>query len=168
MPQVPFDRLPDDARVWVFAAPHPIDAGAATAVLEAVDAFLHDWNAHGHPLLAGRDLRDSRFLAIGVDQSAAGASGCSIDGLFRVFKDVESRLGVNLMPAGRVFWRGGDGTIVAGSRAEFASNATASTAVFDTTVASAGEWRRAFERPASSSWHAQILTPRRAGSEMLT
>jgi len=76
MPIVPFDSLPDDARIWVFGADRPLDAAAATRLLALVDGYLAQWAAHGTPLTSGRDWRDQRFLTIAVDQRATGASGC--------------------------------------------------------------------------------------------
>jgi hypothetical protein len=86
MPHVDINALPDDARVWVFAADRPVTGPAAERLLSAVDGFLDDWAAHGQPLTCGRDWREDRFLAIAVDQRDAHASGCSVDGLFRVLR----------------------------------------------------------------------------------
>ena len=49
-------------------AASPVDDIDAAKLLAAVDAYLMQWKAHGHPLTAARDWRDDRFLAIGVDQ----------------------------------------------------------------------------------------------------
>jgi len=73
MPIVPFESLPDDARLWVFAASDPVTGERAQRLLAAVDAWLAEWKAHDEPLRCARDWRDDRFLAIGVDQSTAGA-----------------------------------------------------------------------------------------------
>ena len=97
MPSVPFDTLPDDARLWVFASAEPLGAEQSARLLQEVDAFLATWAAHGDPLRAARDWRDDRFLAVGVDQSTAGASGCSIDGLFRRLQALEPALGTTLL-----------------------------------------------------------------------
>jgi hypothetical protein len=86
MPRVSFEELPDDARVWVFGAASEVTPPASERLLDAVDDFLAHWNAHGSPLVCAREWRDDHFLAIGVDQSTAGASGCSIDGLFRTLQ----------------------------------------------------------------------------------
>ena len=64
MPLVPLGSLPDDARVWVFAAERALAPAEAEAVLGTVDAFLGVWAAHGHPLRSARELRESRFLII--------------------------------------------------------------------------------------------------------
>ena len=162
MPSVPFATLPDDARLWVFAAAAPLDAAAERELLEAVDRFLDRWAAHGHPLRSAREWREGRFLAVGVDQSTAGASGCSIDGLHRALQALEPRLGTSLLGGGRVFWRDAGGAIRAVDRARFAAAAaegavTAATPVFDTSVTTVGDWRTRLERPARESWHAALL-----------
>src|SRR5262245_34188873 len=115
MPIVRFDTLPDDARLWVFAASEQVSREQADGLLSAVDEWLSDWKAHGEPLTCARDWRDDRFLAIGVDQSTAGASGCSIDALFRVFKQLQATGGPSLLGGSRVFYRNASGEIVAES-----------------------------------------------------
>jgi hypothetical protein len=165
MPRVDFNELPATARVWVFGAAAPLDAAALAVLLPAVDAHLAGWRAHGVPLVCARELRDERFLAVGVDEAATGASGCSIDGLFRTLVSLESALGTSLVGGGRVHWRDASGAVRSGSRAEFRALAAdgtigPETRVFDTTVATVGDWRSAFERPAGASWHAQLLGER--------
>ena len=158
MPLVEFRSLPDDARVWVFAASEPVIGAQADRLLAAVDEWLSDWKAHGEPLTCSRDWRDDRFLAIGVDQSTAGASGCSIDALFRVFKSLQSTGGPSLLGGSRVFYRDSNGNIAADSRDMFAKAAVGpDTIVFDTTVTTAGAYRTAFEKPLRDSWHRRLL-----------
>ena len=163
MPRVSFEELPDDARVWVFGAAAEMTAPASGRLLDTVDDFLEHWNAHGSPLVCAREWRDDRFLAIGVDQSTSGASGCSIDGLFRTLQRLEPELGTTLLGAGRVYYRDADGRVNAASRPVFSELARdgkvgAATAVFDTSLTSAHAWRTEFERPARESWHAQLLS----------
>ena len=163
MPRVSFDALPDDARVWVFGAANGLDNVASERLLGAVDDFLAQWNAHGSPLVCARDWRDERFLAIGVDQSTAGASGCSIDGLFRTLARLEPELGTTLLGGGRVYYRDSDGRVIATTRAMFdqlgrEGQIGADTMVFDTSITLASAWRDRFERPVRESWHAQLIT----------
>lgn len=162
MPQVSFDSLPDDARVWVFGAANELTAPASDRLLAAVDEFLAQWNAHGSPLRCGREWRDERFLGIGVDQSTAGASGCSIDGLFRTLARLEPELGTSLLGGGRVYYRGADGRVNATTRKAFGELAREGqigpeTPTFDTSVTTASAWRQEFERPVRESWHAQLI-----------
>ncbi|HKG90840.1 MAG TPA: hypothetical protein VKA84_03040 [Gemmatimonadaceae bacterium] len=162
MPVTSFDSLPDDARVWVFAADRPITGAAAERLLGEVDAFLARWQAHGSPLTCARAWRDDRFLAIGVDQSTAGASGCSIDGMFRILQGLERQLGASLVGGGRVSFRDDGGEIRSTTRGEFeelaaAGRVSADTPVFDATVTTRRDWQDRFEVRAGDAWHASLL-----------
>lgn len=162
MPLVQIEDLPDSARTWVFGADHDLDESAADLLLRDVDRFLAQWHAHGAPLTAARDWKYGRFLTIGVDQSTAGASGCSIDGLFRSLKALEPRLGASLVTSGLIFYRDGKGRIQAVNRDRFTELSAEGkigpeTQVFDPTVTMLGEWRARFELNAGDSWHAKLL-----------
>jgi len=158
MPRTTFDVLPPHARLWIFAAERPLSSRERDYMLQTVDAFLERWQAHGHPLTSARELRYDRFLFIGVDESASGASGCSIDALLRDVKDVESTLGLSLVDHSPVLFRDGE-QIVRLPREEFAERAragavTPDTVVFNNTLTrvadlAASKW----EGPASRSWH---------------
>jgi hypothetical protein len=162
MPVTEFPSLPDDARVWVFAAAAPVDDIDAAKLLAAVDTFLLAWTAHGHPLTCAREWRDERFLVVGVDQRTEGASGCSIDGLFRTLRDLEEGIGATMVGGGNVFFRGPAGLVLGIPRHDFEllgarGEVGPATPVFDTTVATAAQYRAGFERAAGTSWHATLL-----------
>ena len=162
MPIVNFDTLPEDARVWVFGSDRPLDATAARRLLGVVDAHLAQWAAHGAPLTSARDWRDDRFLAVAVDQRTAGASGCSIDALFRQLQTLERELGISIVGGGRIFYRDSTGSVQSTDRTGFADLADhgsvgPETIVFDPTVTTLGAWRHGFERRASESWHGSLI-----------
>jgi hypothetical protein len=162
MPLVQIDVLPDDARMWVFGADKIIKAPASDTLLREVDGFLSQWHAHGSPLTVGRDWKYGRFLTVAVDQSTAGASGCSIDGLFRTLKGLEPKLGASLVTSGLIFFRDENGAIQSVDRDQFTAlgaegKIAPDTQVFDPTVTTLGEWRARFELNAEDSWHAKLL-----------
>lgn len=165
MPATSFASLPDSSRVWVYGADEPVDDAGATTLLAATDAFLAQWKAHGVDLTSARDWSDHRFLTIAVDQEREGASGCSIDGLFRSLKALENDIGVKLVTSGLVYFRGRDGEIKAVTRDEFSSLAAqgevdADTQVFDLSVTTLGEWRARFKSRAADSWHMALMSER--------
>jgi hypothetical protein len=165
MPILEFSALPADARVWLFGAAAPIDDVDERRVLSAVDGFLQTWKAHGAPLYAARDWRDGRFLAVGVDTSREGASGCSIDGLYRALKAIEGGIGTTLLDGSLVYYRDANGFVHAVSRDDFAllsreGHVGPDTPVLDLSITDAGEYRAHFERRAGESWHAALLSRR--------
>jgi hypothetical protein len=161
----PFGKLPDSARVWVYGADRDLDKTAEVRLLAEVDNYLTNWTAHGVPLSAARDWRSGRFLTIAVDQEGAGASGCSIDGLFRTLKSLEQNLRANIITSGLIFFRGKNGEIRSVTRDEFGDLGTsgevdADTEVFDLSVTTLGEWRSRFASRAGDSWHSTLLAAR--------
>lgn len=159
MPIVPFDALPDSARIWVFASDRELSGALADTLLAAVDEFLAGWHAHGVPLHAARDWRHDRFLAIGVDVTAENASGCSTDGLFRTLQQLQRQIGAQLVGGGRVFYRGRNDVIEMTTRDDFSARAkrhdiAPDTPVFDIGLTDAAAWRTRFEAPAGVSWTA--------------
>lgn len=157
MPRTEIQNLPDDARTWIFGISPAVDEAGAATLLRQVDAFLDQWAAHGAPITAGRSIVDHTFLVIAVDH-ASETSGCSIDRMFGLFRQLESELGVKILDADRVFFRHGNGRIDAMSRAEFREKGDKHTIVFDTTAERLAEVRDgAWERPAEDSWQGQLL-----------
>ena len=162
MPITEFDSLPDSARVWVYGSEPALERNDAEEILSEVDSFLAQWKAHGVPLHSSRNWADDRFLTIAVDQEQEGASGCSIDGLFRTLKALESKVGSQLVTSGMVYYRGRDGNIHAVTRDEFTKlseqkEIDGNTEVFDLSVTTLGEWRSRFKSRASDSWHASLM-----------
>ena len=151
MPVIPFTDLPPERRVWLFAAAAPIDDVDEKRVLAAVDSFLLTWAAHGQPLWAARDWRDGRFLAVGVDTSREGASGCSIDGLYRALRAIEGGIGTTMLDSSLVYYRDSVGLVHGLARADFALLARGGhigpdTPVMDLSITDAATYRTSFER----------------------
>ena len=162
MPRVPFEVLPGHGRLWVFPVSRTLTDVEARACLEAVDEFLASWAAHGVPLKSGRELREGRFLLVGVDVDAEAPSGCSIDALVNRLEDFGGEIGVTLVDHAPVRFR--DGTeILTLSRTEFRSLAAdggirPDAPVFDTSLTRVEQARAgALERPATETWHGQAF-----------
>jgi hypothetical protein len=160
---IPFDRLPDDARLWVFAASRPLAGEERERLLSRVDAFVDNWTAHGRPVVGARDLRHDRFLLVAADERATGVSGCSVDSLFRALGDLETELGLSLRSASDVHYRDEEGNIRSVTRTAFrelarAGGVTPDTVVFDNTVGEVGTLRSGrWETRLADAWHARAF-----------
>lgn len=163
MPIIPFERMPDTARLWIFPASRALFPAEAGPFLSAVDQFLNGWSAHGTPLATAREWRHDRFLLVAVDESLAGASGCSVDGLVRFMRDAERKLGVTLTDNAPVWYRDTEGLIHTANRRNFQRLAddrvvSPDTPVFDNTIETIGALRRGlWEVPAARSWHGRVF-----------
>jgi len=163
MSLIRFTELPDTARLWIFGSARAPDPDETAHLVAGASEFLEEWAAHGASLRAGLDWRHRRFLLVAADESAAEASGCSIDALVGRISELEAELDLGLTDSAPVWYRDPGGGIRRVSRAEFRSLAGAGrvgpeTPVFDLTLERVGELRsRGLERPAGESWHAALL-----------
>jgi hypothetical protein len=159
MPRIPFHALSADSRVWVFPASRPLSPEEEEKMLARVDAFLDGWDAHGTPLTAGREWREGRFLFVAVDEASAPPSGCSIDSLLRVLKDLGETWRMSFLDHSPVWFRSSGGELRSASRIEFRALADAGevdvdTPVFDNTIIRIDRLRKGeWEKPAGASWH---------------
>ena len=158
MPQIPFDQLPSASRLWIFPSERPLSPEEEARLLSRADTFLDQWAAHGVPLTCARDWRYGRFLLVGVDEASEPPSGCSIDAMTNVLKELGAELGLTFLDHAPVFYREGEG-IRRVDRAAFKAQVEAGsvdleTPVFNNSITrlsdlEAGEW----EKPAGASWH---------------
>jgi len=162
MPRVSFDELPANGRLWVFPADRELGGAEEEGLLAAVDDFLAGWAAHGAPLRSARELREGRFLLVGVDVDAESPSGCSIDALVNRLRHWGIEHEVRLIDHAPVWYRHA-GSIRAVSRSAFRAAAESgdvapSTLVFDTSLTRVEQARSgALERPAAETWHGRAF-----------
>lgn len=101
-------------------------------------------------------------MFVGVDEVAAGVSGCSIDALVRRMKLLQEALGVELVNNGPVVYREGE-SIARVPRERFAELAAEGTVnldtlVFDNTLTRVGDVRAGrWEVRAADAWHARAF-----------
>lgn len=92
---IDFDKLPDQARVWVYQANRPLTTDEVKTIEGALRPALSQWAAHGQPLLASMQVIDNRFVIIGVDEGYNLPSGCSIDASMRSIREIGQQLNVD-------------------------------------------------------------------------
>lgn len=162
MPRVAFEQLPDHGRLWVFPLSRDLEGDEPDRCMTVVDGFLDQWAAHGVALRAAREVRDGRFLLVGVDVDAEAPSGCSIDALVGRLRSLGQELGLTFIDHNPVWFRETDQVRTA-TRAEFRALATegavsSESHVFDTTITTVLQARDgSLERPAAESWHGKAF-----------
>ena len=156
-----FSELPESARIWVYQSNRNFAEEELKEINDLLSQFLTEWTAHGAALQAAFEIRYNRFIIIGLDQSNASASGCSIDASVHFIQSLEKRFGVELMDRMNVSFKQGD-YITYKSMADFKKMAKAkaiskNTIVFNNLVANKQEYLEHWEVPASESWHGRFI-----------
>lgn len=154
--------LHPDARVWVYAAERALEASEQAIVQQKSEQFVEQWTAHNQQLQAKALLLEARFLVLAVDESRAGASGCSIDKSVHFVQALGQALGLDFFNRMRFSYRDAAGDVHTISREAFQTRYRegaihGQTVVFDPLVKSWAELQNSFEKPLADSWHQRML-----------
>jgi hypothetical protein len=158
---VPFDQMPDDARIWIYQSNRKLSDAEVAEIDEAAHAFVERWSAHGSGLEASFEIRYDRFIILAVNQQPQAASGCSIDESVRFIQQLEQRYGIDLLDKMNVTYRLGE-HIAHKPLTEFKKMAkdkavSERTIVFNNLVNTVGEYAEFWEVPAAESWHSRFF-----------
>ena len=158
---VPFDQLPDNARVWIYPSSRNFSPDELLVIRQKTKAFLEQWTAHGTELQAGLDLPYHRFIVLGLNESIQSASGCSIDASVHFIQSLEETFKITLLDKMNVTFRNKN-AIDHISLQEFRTKAkekkvNSDVIVFNNLVQNKMEYDSLWEVPASSSWHARYF-----------
>ncbi|MDC6366885.1 MULTISPECIES: ABC transporter ATPase [Flavobacteriaceae] len=158
---VDFSALPDTSRIWIYQSNRSFTAEEQKEIIAYLSSFLQQWTAHGSDLHAGFEIKYNRFIIIGLDQSNASASGCSIDASVHFIQTLEQKYDVVLLDRMNVSFKQGE-YIAYKPLKDFKKMAkdkaiSKNTIVFNNLVASKLEYLENWEVPASESWHARFV-----------
>lgn len=105
---IPFDNLPQNARVWVYQANRQLSDAEVAFIEEYLKPVVDDWTAHGTALLASAKVLHNRFLLIGLDESKYPASGCSIDSSTRWLKALGEKMNIDFFDRSQAYLEDGE------------------------------------------------------------
>jgi hypothetical protein len=154
-------RFSENSRVWIYQSNRELTDQQAEQLQQQLNQFAHNWTAHSNQLLAGAQVKYNRFIILVVDESQAGASGCSIDSSVRFLKDLEVQYGIDLFDRFNMAYRNGN-EVLSAPRARFEEliregKITGNTIVFNNLVKDLNELQTKWEVPLKDSWHQQMF-----------
>lgn len=158
---VDFKKLPDTARIWIYQSNRPFTEVEMEEIHTFIKEFITQWTAHGKSLQAGYEIPYRRFIILGLDQSQAAASGCSIDASVHFIQGLEKKYGVDLLDKMNVTFKQGE-YVAYKTLADFKKMAkdkaiSQNTVVFNNLVNNKQEYEESWEVPASESWHSRFF-----------
>ena len=123
--------------------------------------FTNSWTAHNQQLQAGFEIKYNRFIILTVDESQAGASGCSIDKSVHLMKQIEQEFNIDLFDRFNIAWKEG-GIVKSASREEFEELIkdgiiNSETIVFNNLVPTYSAYLNNWEIPFKNSWHSKVF-----------
>lgn len=149
------------SRVWVYTSSRPLDDAEVQAAQLALDDFARQWTAHNFALKAAAEVFQNQFVILMVDETQAGASGCSIDKSVHFLEALGHQLGVDLFERMRFAWVH-DEEMEFANRSEFSDQVqnqaiTENTLVVNTLVENKQELQEKWLMPFAQSWHKRLV-----------
>ncbi|KFF14534.1 hypothetical protein N6B72_05805 [Chryseobacterium soli] len=86
----------NDYRVIIYPASRPLETKEAKVITEKLYDFLAGWAAHGKPLSSSFKIEKNQFIIICVDEEKEMASGCSIDALGKIMREIDAEYQLGL------------------------------------------------------------------------
>lgn len=151
-----------DSRVWVYTSSRPLTEEEAAMAQKKLDAFCRQWTAHNQALKATGEVIENQLLILMVDETQAGASGCSIDKSVHFLEQLGEAIGTDFFERMRFAWVDSNGAMQFANRPEFVSlvqegKIGADTLVADTLVQTKAQLAEKWLVPFASSWHKRLV-----------
>lgn len=86
----------NDYRVIIYPASRPFTPKESKVIAEKLYDFLATWAAHGKPLSSSFKIEKNQFIIVCVDEEKEAASGCSIDSLSGIMRELDQEFNLGL------------------------------------------------------------------------
>ena len=158
---IPFDKMREDSRVWIFQSSDLIVNDKKEGLIKDIEFFLRDWTSHGNEIESSYKIKYERFVVIALNNNHNNPSGCSIDKLFNFIKYLEKKNNLNLLNRLSVAFK-----IKNEIRCHLINqipdllkcgDINSETIVFNNLVKNKHEFLSIWEKPISESWHKKYL-----------
>jgi hypothetical protein len=154
-------NISENSRVWIYQSDRAFTSSEEESIKGALDEFTGQWQAHGNQLTAASEIRYNRFIILIVDESQAGASGCSIDKSVNLMKEIEKHFNVNLFDRFIIAYKDGN-QVLSTNREGFEDliregKVNEDTIVFNNLVPTVSDLNSKWEVPFKDSWHATVF-----------
>jgi hypothetical protein len=154
-------KFSPQSRVWIYQSDRKLTDQEVQQIQPELDRFTTNWTAHNNQLKAKGEIRYNRFFILIVDESQAGASGCSIDKSVHFMQQVQQHLGINLFDRFNLAYREGE-EVLSLPRHGFEGklkdgSINKQTIVYNNLVQNLTELETKWEVPFKDSWHIQLF-----------
>lgn len=86
----------NDYRLIIYPASRPFTSKESKVITEKLYDFLATWAAHGKPLSSSFKIEKNQFIVVCVDEDKEAASGCSIDSLGQIMRQIDAEFDLGL------------------------------------------------------------------------
>lgn len=156
------EMINPEARVWIYQSNNTLNPSQLVEIEAILSDFVNSWTAHNQELKASFEIKYDRFIVLMIDESQAGASGCSIDKSVHLMKDLEQKFQINLLDRFNIAYKDGD-VVKSVDRNGFEELikkglVNSDTQVFNNMVSTYQDYQNKWETTIADSWHSTVFS----------
>ena len=149
-------------RVWIYQANEPFKESDRATIDTQLKEFAKEWVSHSQQLSSSAELLHNRFVVLMVDESLAGASGCSIDSSVAFIKQLGAEYNRDMLDRMRFSFINKAGEVETVGKDDFSDlyakgDINDQTIVFDPLVKTVEELQTSFQKKLTDSWHSRFV-----------
>ncbi len=157
----PSNKLDDNSRVWIYQANREFTIDEQVEIAHELTTFITNWTAHQKDLKASFEILLNRFIAIMVDESNIGATGCSIDKCLHFIQKLEQKYQITLTDRLLLAYKDADEIKTLQKnifeQALESGKLNSDTIVFNNLISKKSELKTNWQVPLKNSWHSVML-----------
>lgn len=154
-------RFAPETRIWVYPCSRQLTDDEAKFAENQLLAFCRNWTAHNQALRATAEVFENRLVILAVDETQAGASGCSIDKSVHFLENLGQQLSVDFFDRMQFAWLDGNAVVfgnqTALTQANEAGKIAPETLMLNTLAQTRRELADLWLLPFSKSWHRRLV-----------
>lgn len=150
------------SKVWIYQSSRFLTSIEMSQIQEKLDYFTKNWTAHNQSLKAKAEIKFASFIVFTVDESNAGASGCSIDKSVHFLQSIENQYGIKLFDRLNFAYLNEENEVQTLHQSQISNlyeskNICDETLFFDNLVANKSDFDERWLKPLASSWHFKMI-----------
>lgn len=151
----------NNSRVWLYQSSRLLQGDEVQEIEQKLDLFAKEWVSHSQALKADAKILHNRFILLMVDESQAGASGCSIDTSVRFMQGLGSQYNIDFFDRMNFAYMENE-LVKTAHKDEFSElyqqgKITDNTIVFNNLVKDVKELEEKWKVPLHESWHKNFV-----------
>ena len=158
---ISYHTLSDTSKVWIYQSTRRFKDDEVEVIRSKVKDFATQWVSHSQQLQAYGEVFHNQFIVFIVDETQAGASGCSIDSSIHFLQSLEREYDLDLFDRMKFCYIKENQVHTVDKttfRAAYQSGKiTKETKVFDNLVADKYNFQHHWIKPLEGSWYERML-----------
>ncbi len=155
-------QMPSTSRIWIFQNSFEMSDDMTAKIKELSTNFAKNWVSHQNQLASDALVLHNRFIIFIVDESVAGASGCSIDKSIAFIKYLEQEFSLNLLDRMNFAYLEENNKVKSLERIAFKEayqqgKINENTLVFNNLITQLDELNSNWILPLKDSWHKRLI-----------